>query len=109
MRTGPHLGGGPALEDRPRPCRSAPVGAISATASAHGGFSSPRSGVAGPVVVMRTGPHLGGGPALEDQPRPCRSVPVGAILATASAHGGFSSPRSSARCRPPGRGPLWAY
>src|ERR1017187_4850888 len=41
MGTGPHLGGGPVFQGRPRPCRSSPRGRTSATASVHGGISSP--------------------------------------------------------------------
>src|SRR5215469_17537482 len=44
MGTGPHLGGGPAFGTGPDPAGQAPVGASSATASAHGGISSPSGG-----------------------------------------------------------------
>src|ERR1035441_11074329 len=51
-----------------------------------------RLGGCGPVAVMRTGPHLGGGPVFKGRPRPCRSSPRGRTSATASVHGGISSP-----------------
>src|SRR5277367_1121287 len=51
-----------------------------------------RLGGCAPVAVMGTGPHLGGGPGV----RPAPTLPVdprGRTSATASAHGGISSPR----------------
>ena len=50
-----------------------------------------RLGGCGPVVVMRTGPHLGGGPGV-DRPRPCRSAPVGAFRPPPAPTGAFSCP-----------------
>src|ERR1700733_11653813 len=50
-----------------------------------------RLGGCGPVAVMRTGLHLGGSPGIG--PAPTLPVgPRGRTSATASAHGGFSSP-----------------
>ena len=47
-------------------------------------------GGCGPVVVMGTGPYLGGGPAVPTGPDPA-GRPRGRFSATASAHGGISS------------------
>src|SRR5215469_3505853 len=47
-----------------------------------------RLGGCGPVVVMRTGPHLGGGPGV-DRPRPCRSAAVGSFRPPPAPTGAF--------------------
>src|SRR5260370_21788032 len=66
-----------------------------------------RSGGCGPVVVMRTGLHLGGSPGQWTGSDPAGQAPVGASSATASAHRGFIVPdrgssqvRESSRVRP---------
>src|ERR1035438_9342674 len=48
-----------------------------------------RLGGCGPVAVMRTGPHLGGGPVFKGRPRPCRSSPRGRTSATATRPRGY--------------------
>src|SRR5215469_14355182 len=56
MRTGPHLGGGPAWTG-PDPAGHGPRGRNSATASVHGGTSSPSGGC--PAGAALCGPPVG--------------------------------------------------
>src|SRR5258708_30542191 len=49
---------------------------------------------------MGTGPHLGGGPVFGTGPDPAGRSPRGRVSATASVHGGISSPSVDARWGP---------
>jgi len=56
-------------------------------------------------VVMRTGPHLGGGPAAQDRPDPAGQPPWAHSRPPPSVHGGFSSRSGGCPMGPALRGP----